>query len=291
MKKSLFIIIAFALFSCGCSSVGLFYRNADWYLQHKIDGYTSFNARQEETIHREISNYLDWHRKYALPEYIIFLQNLNGTAQYDGRVKAEKIALLRAQLMGLYRESLAPAIKPAAAILSSLDGRQIQELEHNLAGENSKQKREELDIGRDAYLDKRAYKTLDFLEGLVGKLSREQRQKVREMSLRLPLVRDIYIEQRATNQDRLIKLLGDNAGADRIAAFLSRWMLTPDATRTAQQQRDILAFETASDEMIANIQGMLTIRQKARLHKEISGYIDELQSLTTDMKSATGASR
>ena len=82
MKKSLFIIIAFALFSCGCSSVSLFYRNADWYLQHKIDGYTSFNARQEETIRREISNYLDWHRKYALPEYIIFLQNLNGTAQY-----------------------------------------------------------------------------------------------------------------------------------------------------------------------------------------------------------------
>ena len=291
MKKSLFIIIAFALFSCGCSTVSLFYRNADWYLQHKIDGYTSFNARQEETIRREISNYLDWHRKYALPEYIIFLQNLNGTAQYDGQVKTEKVALLRGQMMSLYRKSLAPAIKPAAEILSSLDSRQIQELERNLAEENNKQKREELDMGRDAYLDKRAYKTLDFLEGLVGNLSREQRQKVREMSRRLPLVRDIYIEQRATNQGRLIKLLSDHAGADRIAALISLWILTPDAARTAQQQHDIRAFETASDEMIANIQGMLTIRQKSHLHKEISRYIDELQNLTTDTKAATGASR
>jgi hypothetical protein len=78
---------------------------------------------------------------------------------------------------------------------------------------------------------------------------------------------------------------------DRIAAFISLWVLTPDATRTVQQQRDIQTFETASDKMIANIQGMLTIRQKARLHKEISGYIDELQNLTADMNTASGASR
>ena len=291
MKKSLFIIIAFVLFNCGCSSVNLFYRHADWYLQHKIDGYTSFNARQEESIHQEISSYLDWHRKYALPEYIIFLQNLNGTAQYDDQLKVEEITLLRARLMNLYRKSLVPAIRPAAEILSSLDRRQIRELGDNLAEENKKQKLEVLDMGRDAYLDKRAYKTLDFLEELVGNLSREQRQKIREMSRRLPLVRDIYIEQRETNQGRLIKLLRDHAGADRIASFMSLWMLTPDATRTAQQQRDIKAFETASDEMIANIQAMLTIRQKAHLHKKISYYIDELQNLTTDMKAAKGSSR
>jgi hypothetical protein len=291
MKKSLFIIIAFALFNCGCSSVSLFYRNADWYLQHKIDGYTTFNARQEATIHREISNYLDWHRKYALPEYIIFLQNLNGAAQYDGQLKAEEIALLRAQLLDLYRKSLTPAIRPAAEILSSLDSRQIQELERNLAEENKKQRREELDMGRDAYLDKRAYKTLDFLEGLAGNLSREQRQQVKEMSRRLPMVRDIYIAQRETNQGRLIKLLRENAGADEIASFMSLWILTPGATRTSQQQHDIQAFETASDEMIANIHGMLTIRQKNHLHEEISRYIDELQNLTADTKAASGASR
>ncbi|MEO6974645.1 MAG: DUF6279 family lipoprotein [Gallionella sp.] len=291
MNRLLFVIIAFAFLSCGCSSVSLLYRNADWYLQHKIDGYATFNTRQEKMIHGEISNYLDWHRKYALPEYIIFLQNLNGVAQHDGQVKVENIAQLRAQLTSLYRTSLTPAIKPAAKILSSLDSRQIQELEQNLAEENTKQQREETDMGRDAYLDKRAYKTLNFLEGLVGNMSREQRQRVKEMSRHLPLIRSTFIEQRASNQGRLIKLLGDNAGADKLASFMSLWTLTPDATRTAQQQRDIHAFETASDEMIANIQGMLTPRQKNHLHKEISGYIDELQNLTTDKKAASGASR
>ena len=103
MKKSLPIILALVLFICGCSTVSLFYRNADWYLQHKIAGYTSFDVRQKETIRREISDYMRWHRRYALPEYIIFLQNLNGAVQYDGRLKTEEVALLRARLMDLYR--------------------------------------------------------------------------------------------------------------------------------------------------------------------------------------------
>src|SRR4030067_621681 len=80
--------------------------NADLYLQHKINGYTSFNARQKETIHREVSDYMHWHRKIALPEYTIFLQKLNGVAQSDGPSEVKEVSQLRAQLVGLYRRTL-----------------------------------------------------------------------------------------------------------------------------------------------------------------------------------------
>ena len=288
MKKTAVIVLAVALFSSGCSTVSLLYRNADWYLQHRIDGYVSFNAGQEATIHREISAYLNWHRKHALPEYINFLQNLNGAAQYEGQLKTGRIAQLRAQLMDLYHLTLQPAIRPAAELLSSLDSRQIRELSDNLAKENSKQMQELRDMGHDAYLDKRANDTLDFLEGLVGDLSREQRKQIRDMSRRLPAVREIYLEQRYANQRRLIGMLNEHAGADRVAAFLSLWLLSPDATRTSRQQIAIHAFETASDEMLAHIQWMLTARQKAHLNKQLSRYIDELRKLGAGIKAAGG---
>lgn len=291
MKKSLFIILAFALFNCGCSTIGLIYRNADWYLQHKINGYTTFSSRQKETIRKEISDYMVWHRKVALPEYIIFLQNLNGVAQYDGQLKAEQIALLRAHLMNLYKESLVPAIRPAAQMLSSLDSRQIQELGSSLAEENQKQKHEELDVSRDEYLDRRADKTISFLEWLAGNLSDEQEQQVREMSRHLPVVSHIHIQHRETNQGRLLALLNDHAGADKIAAFMSSWILTPEATRTSQQQHVMESFETASDSMIAQIHGLLTKRQKEHIRKLISSYIKDMQNLATDMHAAGGASR
>jgi len=290
MKKSLFIILAFALFNCGCSTIGLVYRNADWYLQHKIYGYTTFNSQQKETIRKEVSNYMAWHRKEALPEYIIFLQNLNGVAQYEGHLKSEQITLLRAQLMNLYQISLVPAIWPVAQMLSSLDSRQIQELGSNLAEENQKQKDEELNVSHDEYLEKRADKTISFLEWLAGYLSNEQEQKVREMSRHLPVVSHIFIQHRETNQGRLLALLNGHAGADKIAAFISTWILNPEATRTSQQQRDIESFETASDEMIAQIHGLLTDQQKDHIHKLISSYIKEMQSLATDIHSTSDAS-
>jgi hypothetical protein len=234
---------------------------------------------------------MSWHRKVALPEYIIFLQNLNGVAQYDGQLKAEEIAVLRAQLMNLYRKSLVPAIRPAAQMLSSLDSRQIQELGSSLAEENKKQKQEDLNVSRYEYLENRADKTIAFLEWLAGDLSAEQERQVRELSRHLPVVSNFFIQHRESNQARLLALLNNHAGVDEIDAFMSSWILTPDATRTPQQQRGIQSFETASDAMIAQIHGLLTARQKEHMRKLISAYIKDIQSLATGTHAASSASR
>lgn len=278
MKKKLISVLAIALLICGCSTVSLFYRNADWYLQHKIGGYTSFNTQQNELIRRDISDYMAWHRKHALPEYIIFLQNLNGTAQYQGQLSKETIAQLRGQLMNLYKKTMAPAIRPAAKILSMLDNRQIQELGKNFAEENQKQKNEELEESHDEYLDRRADKTVSFLEWLAGNLSAKQEHKVRDMSRHLPAVGDIYLQHREANQNRLIALLNGQAGEEKIAAFLSSWIFTPEATRLPQQQLAIESFEQASDEMIAQILGLMTVTQREHIHNRISSYIDEMRA-------------
>jgi len=287
MKRSLFVILVFALLSSGCSTVSLVYRNADRYLQHKINGYTSFNARQKETIRREVTDYMHWHRKNALPEYIIFLQNLNGVVQSDGPLKIEEVTLLRAHLLGLYRNTLMPAIPPAAQLLSELDSGQIQELGKAFAEDIRKQKREKPEESTDENLDKRSDKTIDFLQWLAGNLSDEQENKFREMSRRLSVSSHMYIQHQEANQGRLIALLNSRAGADKIAAFLSSWVLTPEATRTSQQRMVIQSFETATDEMIAQVHGLLTARQKDHMRKKISSYIDDFQGIATDKHAAS----
>jgi hypothetical protein len=288
MKKSLFIILAFALLISGCSTVSLFYRNADWYLQHKINGYTSFTSRQKETIRREVSDYMRWHRKYALPEYINFLQNLNGVAQYQGQLKVEQVALLRNNLIGLYRQTMVPAIPPAAKLLVSLDSMQIQELDRTLAEDSQEHKQEEIEGSLDDNLDKRAKKTLSFLVWLVGNLSNEQEQKIREMSRRLPFVSPIFIEIHEANQRKLIELLNGHASAEDIAANMSSWILTPEATRSPKQQRVIQSFETGVDEMIVQVHGLLTPRQKAHLNEMISAYIADMRRLSANKTAESG---
>jgi hypothetical protein len=283
MKKSLFIFLAFALFSSGCNTVNLAYRNADWYLLHKINDYTSFNDGQKETIRREIYDYMQWHRKYALPEYIIFLQNLNGAVQYDGRLKAEEASLLRVHLSNLYKKTMVPALQPTAQLLSGLDNRQIQELGRAFAEQIEKQKQEFLKDGPAENLDKRTERVMDLLEWLAGNLSDEQEQKVAELSRQLPGASYSYIQHREANQARLIALLNDHAGAEKIASFLSSWILTPEATMTPQQQHVIQSFEKGLDEMVAQIHGLLTDRQKDHMSKLISTYIRDMQKITSDL--------
>jgi hypothetical protein len=176
-------------------------------------------------------------------------------------------------------------------MLSSLDSRQIQELGSSLAEENQKQKHEDLNVSHDEYLENRADKIVAFLEWLAGDLSAEQERQVRELSRHLPVVSNHFIQHRESNQARLLALLNNHASVNEIDAFMSSWILTPEATRTSQQQRGIESFETSSDAMIAQIHGMLTARQKEHMRKLISAYIKEIQSLTTDTHTASKTSR
>jgi hypothetical protein len=282
MKKSLFIILALALLNSGCSTVGLVYRNADWYLQHKINGYTSFNSQQQETIHLEVSDYMRWHRKNALPEYIIFLQNLNGAAQYKGQLSTESAAQLRIQLMDLYKKSMAQAIQPAAQLLSSLDKEQIQELDESLAEDIKQQKKDKLDGTLDENLDTRADKTVDFIEWLAGDLSKDQEKKVRELSRRLFFISPVYIQNREENQRRLIALLNSHASADEIAAYMTSRTLTPEATRAPSQQSAFESFEKGADEMVIQIHSLLTDQQKEHINEKISSYIEDMRNFSKD---------
>lgn len=292
IKAPLFIILTIALLFCsGCSKVTIGYNNADWILRYKINDLTSFNSQQREEIHREVDNYMRWHRKNALPEYTLFFQGLYDAVQQDKQVQTEDITRIKGDSYKLYRKTVAPFILPAARLLNTLDSKQIEELGKSLAEMNREQKEESLTGSDQAILEKRAERTLDFVEGLVGNLSSEQEDKIREMSLQLPLATGYFIEHREASQAGLIALLNDKAGEDKIAAFLWLWLNTPEATRTQQQQQVIQSYERATDEMTARIYGLLTDRQKNRLRKKIMSFIEDFQSLSAKASAVNAAPR
>ncbi|OGS96128.1 MAG: hypothetical protein A3H31_11000 [Gallionellales bacterium RIFCSPLOWO2_02_FULL_57_47] len=291
MKKSLFIILALALLCCGgCSRVTIGYNHADWYLRYKINDYTSFHAPQKDEIHREVDLYMRWHRKNALPEYTRFLENFHDAIQPDRRVQAEDIARIKDDSYRLYKTTVAPFILPAARLLNTLDSRQIEELRKTLAEMNLEQKEESLSGSDQENLDQRAERTVDFVEGLVGNLSGEQEDKIREMSLRLPFATGHYIEHREANQAALVTLLNNHAGEEKIAAFLWLWLNAPEATRTPLQQQVMLSYDSATDEMSARIYALLTDRQKNRLRKKIISLIKDFQNLATETRTVRDAS-
>jgi len=284
MKRTLFMLLAFALLASGCNTVNLAYRNADWYLQHKFGNYATFDDGQEAAIRREVRGYVRWHREQALPLYIAFLQHLNGVAQSAGPLDSGEATQLRGLLQEQYRMTMQPMIAPAASILAGMDGAQRVELERYLAEENRKWRQEMPGAGRDEYLARRGKRTLSFMHWLAGSLSDEQERKIMELSRSLPVTGEIYLQQRETRQRRLVEMLKADAGEAEIDAFLTAWLYSPEAGYSADQQRVMQEWEQATDRMIADIHALLTERQKEHINDLLSSYID-------DMREANGSVR
>ncbi len=278
--KSIFIILTLVMLgSGGCSMVTLGYNHADWILRYWLTDYTSFNEQQKDAIHLEVDNYLRWHRQNALPEYIVFLQNINALINRNEVLNAGEVMRARAESNRLYKKTMEPFIRPAAHVLNTLDARQIDKLRNTLASKIRKQTEGALFASEQENLGKRAEKHIDFIEQLVGNLSDEQEEKIRAMSLRIPFATRAYIEQRETKQANLISLLNNKAGEEKIAALFRQWINAPEASRSPQQQQAIAAYESAMNEMTARIFELLTIQQKNHLSKKISSYIDDFQKL------------
>ena len=279
-KKLLFVIVFLLLPLSGCGIVSIGYNYADAYLRYSINSYATFNGDQQAFINNEVDSFMRWHRKEMLPEYVSFLQDMHKTAQTGAALKQEEVARFRKEVRALYVKTLQPTIKPAANLLSEIVPGQIDELVESFQHENNKRKDKELGGSPEEQLRKRAERTIDFLENLVGGLSDKQLDSIREMSHQLPYATAIYIQLREDNQARLIELMINKKGQEEIGDFLYTWLTAPESNRSAEEQATMLAFEQASDDMIIRIYAMLTERQRKTLRGNIRKYLDTFNELS-----------
>lgn len=280
MKKMwLYFVVLLLLMMSGCSIVSIGYNYAEAYLRYSINSYATFNTAQKERIKKEVDEFMLWHRKMMLPQYVSFLQQIQGMVQVENTLNLENVNRLKAEARKLYVKTLQPTVRPAASLLSGADAAQIEELVTAFARENNKQRDKELVGTQDERLRKRAERTIDFIENLVGGLSDAQQEKIREQSHDLPFATELYIQLREENQAGLIALLKNSRGESDIAAFLSVWLNSPEANRSAEEQKILISFENASEEMTISVYAMLSERQRKTLLKNITKYIDTFKQL------------
>jgi hypothetical protein len=266
----------------GCSKLSLGYNHGDWLLRHWINDYASFDVRQEDEIRSEVTAYMRWHRKYALPEYIAFLQDLETLEDKASTLQPGDVVHIRTEIKWLYGFTMTPFIRPAAHVLNTMSSVQIEELCAALADKNRELREELLSGDKQENLATRAKMHIHFAEDLVGGLSDKQERRMREMSLRIPFTTGEYIEHREAKQVDLIALLNAHAGAEQIATHFRHWY----EPTSAREQQNMEAYDGAMNDMIAGTYAMLTPDQRDRLRKKIAGYIDDLKKLHTTMEAS-----
>ncbi len=278
-KMRVFLLVLLLLQVSGCSTVSVGYNHADAYLRYSINSYATFNDAQKEIIKHEVDVFMLWHRKSMLPEYVDFLQQLARTAQSGEQLKKQDAARFRAEVHTLYVKTMQPTVRPAAKLLNRLDAGQIEELITSFDKENKKRRKKVLGGSPDEQLRKRAERTIDTLENLVGGFNDEQLAKIRGMSNSLPPATVIYLQTREDNQAQMIALLKNKKGEEEIAAFLALWLLAADSTRSSDARSILRTYEDATDEMIVSTYEILSERQRKTLLRNIVKYLDIFQEL------------
>ena len=278
------MVMAMLLLSA-CSMVTLGYNNADVYLRHTVNGYAEFNEAQKIAIRQEVNTFMLDNRKNMLPLYIDYLNHVKQLIQAGASRKKVEVTRLRETVRELYVLSLQPAIKPAAAFLASIDTAQIDQLVTSFAKENTRQQENELSGSTEQRLLRRAEKTVEFVENLTGSLTDKQQEKVRALSSKMPFAGEVYLNQRAANQARLIALLRQhkaepNKAEPEIATMLEKWLKTPELYRSTDEHKLMLSFESAADDMIMGVVEILSEAQQQKLLDSIQKYITVFQELT-----------
>ncbi len=280
MRKAVCIVLVPLLLSCGgCNVVTFGYNHADVILRHWANNWGSYNAQQREEIRRDVDQYLAWHRQYALPEYIAFLQNLQALLARDGVLQPEDAAHVRAELARLYRLTMTPVARPAAHFLAALSNEQIEELRHNLEKDMRELRHDLLPDGARENYHSRAKEHVKLVERLVGNLSSKQEDAVAELSMRIPFATEEYLQGRAARQAQLLALLQNHAGEEKIADFLLTSINAVEVFKPLPDQQSRDAYDAALNEMMAKTYALLTAEQKKTLLDKISDYLAAFQQL------------
>lgn len=280
MRKAVCIVLVPLLLSCGgCNVVTFGYNHSDVILRHWANGWGSYNTQQREEIRRDVDDYLAWHRRYALPEYIAFLQNLQALLTRDGPLNPEDAAHVRAELARLYRLTMTPVARPAAHFLSGLNDEQIVELRHNLEKDMHELRHDLLPNGTRENYRARAKEHIKLVERLVGNLSSKQEEEVAALSARIPFATEEYLKGRTARQAQLLALLENHAGEDKIADFLLTSINATEVFKPLPDQQANDAYDAALNEMMVKTYALLTAEQRKNLLDKISDYLAAFQQL------------
>ena len=196
----------------------------------------------------------------------------------DGLTHDETMEIMD-RFENLYRQAVVLAVPVAVDTLLTATDEQIDFLEEKLE-EDNEEYRKDLDAGPDERLAKRAEDTVESIESWTGRLSRDQRALVTQLSQSLPDNDDAWYEYGLIQQDKLMVMLRSGTDAGTLEQFLSDWWLGDNAEseaivegmeemRPLVQEMVVQIFNNLEDDQLDSI-----VRRLDRYYQAFAGLID-----------------
>lgn len=267
------LALAACLVLAGCSALRVVYENGDTLLHWRLTRYLDVDGPQEQALDRAIDEFLLWHRSHELVKYAAIADD--AAQRLERGLSREDLVWGYDSLVTQARESLRDAATRIAPLLDRLSEKQIQHIERRFAEDNRKFAREYLRGSERERRARRLKRNVERMEDWVGRLSKEELERVRLYTARAPLFDEQRDRERRRLQAEFLSIVRAREAVKRLPEAAAYWDRGRDAEYRAANETLFREFYA----MVLDIDRMLTPEQRARAAARLRSFAQDFTTL------------
>lgn len=269
------VLLAWSLLLQGCA-VSFVYRHADWLMLHKLDQYFDLTKEQRSDLSDRIQYLLAAHRREALPQYEAFLTQVG--QRVERGITPADVEWFYRSFDQLRDDLFERIVSDGGVFLASVEPKQTVTLERALQKDNRKAAGL-ASAPVDERLKQRADRTVEIVKEWTGSLSREQRDRIREWSYRLPDTQPKFFRYRQQRQEELLRLLRQPRTSETAAQELRAALVRQDETAPDWYLQAVRNWRQGIKDLAPRIDRILTPDQRRHAIDKLQGLIAQVRDL------------
>ena len=266
-----------ALSLSGCNKIGLVYEYADKLVLYNVEDNFDLDKVQRARLKEDVAAYFHWHRKQLLPEYASFLAYVADSLR-DG-LRSIEIDSGYQRYKALYLATMEPVTDKSLALLEGLSPEQIDAWIDKQHKKNQKQ-RKDFSGSLQERLDHRYKKIIDEMEDWTGRLTKEQKAKIKILNGTLPWNGGLWLDLKEQVQEHLAGMLKQKAAAAEVRGYLASYYLTTDSLRSDEFRIKNREFEKRLCTLIYMIHNTLSTEQKRRFIQQVEKLAQDFRAMS-----------
>ena len=279
-NRAAILLLAIVLAGCGPRLV---YPHLDWLIPWYVSDYISLDSDQKNMLDARLLKVIDWHCRTQLPAYATTLRALGrDLANRFQPVDAAALQAYNDRLMALWKELLQQIGPDITAILATATDAQVEELFQNLEKQNHKFKKKYVDLPPDELIQNREERMVKRTEYWISKLNPEQKQAVSDWSLQLAPIAVDWLRNREIVQAEARRQLARRHDNPGFQDAMRELIINPDSMRNAEFQRKIDINTAVTINILAQLNQLLTEKQRSYLLNRIESLAADFDILSCD---------
>jgi hypothetical protein len=261
----------------GCTRLKFGYEYADWLVIYSVEDNFDLDKSQRALLKEDVDGFFRWHRSQLLPVYADYLDFVS--ASIRGGLRPAEIDTGFNRYKVLHRRTMEPVAEKSVHLLKTLSPEQVDAWLDKQKKKNQKI-RKDFSGTQDERLDHRYRKIVEELEDWTGRLSKDQKSRIKALNATLPWNGFLWLDMRERVQDSLAALLKKKAPEQELRAFISTYYLDTDSLRSEEYRAKYKEFEVRLRGMIYAVHNLLTADQKRRFIQQVEKLSRDLRSLS-----------